>query len=426
MHKRIRLAICGVILVSFLLISSSTLVQNVQGQSLIDKIKGIEKSNILLSVMNNVLSKFKNYDENYLEKQVSKMKSLFNTRFGKGLLNSFDLDENLDENLKALTNLLFSNNFYNNIDKENGKNIVTLHVCTLTGVEEITKELSADEVTELTYLLHDMKKSLKIIDSNKTSSYEKKEAHKIVDSVYHYLKDLDLLPADIGKEESIDLITGQYGKQIYEYLGCLKIFELMKNEKKHTVLDDVISNTWCSVSCDGYAHITYLAIDPLLMFLGSLPRLIITSPILIPGLLILGVTLPILMLIWMVVIILEDLGYDVDEIMNIIDKFFNIFISILDMAFWALEPGYKLMYLHHKLIPERSMVGYASLSDGNLSVTTKGLYGSQNGNVSNLVITGFLGLWIESNISDPEFPDLMFKSTLSCNGYALSVRTPIA
>ena len=77
----------------FLLVSSSTLVNNVRSQPIIDNINEVEKNDIIVSVISNVLQKLKDYDNDYLEKQISKMESFLKTRFCKVLLNNLNLNK---------------------------------------------------------------------------------------------------------------------------------------------------------------------------------------------------------------------------------------------------------------------------------------------------------------------------------------------
>ena len=82
---------------------------------------------------------------------------------------------------------------------------ITCHVFTERGVETITKTITKNEKAKLDEQLNKTKEAVRTIHAEKVGFLEKKRAYDIIKETSIKLKQLGLLPEEIGVKEAISL-----------------------------------------------------------------------------------------------------------------------------------------------------------------------------------------------------------------------------
>jgi hypothetical protein len=147
----------------------------------------------------------------------------------------------------------------NDIDLDNDSNKVKIQLCIsrLSGIEEVTKEISTEEASELSNLLNHVCRCIEESKMNEVQNVNQYMVKGKIFDLYIKLRNYKLLPRDLDFKEFSILISGDYGKRIfvknnvYKNLNLINISSLGPNNSNDS------NNFFCTISGNGQIKIFY-------------------------------------------------------------------------------------------------------------------------------------------------------------------------
>lgn len=333
---------------------------------------------------------------------------------------------------------------------------VTCRFIKINGSQNITCQMTSKEAWELYSLLNEIVISMGAIHGHPLISPNSRQAYSLIEQLYGKLKEYGFIPQDMGKKEVIDLITGDYGKNM---MGTYK----QSNER---LLDryswwnlfsaegsESVPNPFAFVSGSGEVRINYLSdvltIISLLatfLFIGlesasvfgvfiNLGFIIFSTlfMILFPLMLIPASIMAIILAIFGIEIELpdqedwEELSVKYKELVTNATKYILLLLPVAIVsffAFWAsILPAifFSTISKISHLLPINPIILHANVVSNETTssnLVIRGLGGLwEIENPFNVRIDGFLGLWFEI----PLYNDLSQSSLWTCLGFAACV-----
>jgi hypothetical protein len=148
-------------------------------------------------------------------------------------------------------------------------------ISTPNGIIKNTKNIPVDEAQKISAITKEAHKSFEILESPDSTTEQKNDANKKVYTAIAKLREHELIPDKISNNQVRELISGEYGKKVYE--KTIKKSRLRSIQINFEQDSEWMRNTLCSVSWTGgdeYFSMHFLSTIPFDILIAIMDLLI--------------------------------------------------------------------------------------------------------------------------------------------------------
>lgn len=137
------------------------------------------------------------------------------------------------------------------------------YISTPNGIIKNTKKIPVIEAQQISAMIKEASKAFEILRNPGSTTTQKNDANKTVDTAITKLREYELIPETMSDNQVREVISGGFGKEIYEKLSKKsRLNNILTNFKQN---EEWMRNTLCFVSWSGGYELTSLH------FLSTIP-----------------------------------------------------------------------------------------------------------------------------------------------------------